>query len=139
MARFLVEYLRVFRSAVFHEVPLVRDDDDAAARAVGFAADRGVLLRRAGARVDDQRDDVRVYAPEERDQLMASLRRGPETLVFVKSDHYLDDFLRELPGALEFVPEGRQGGVAVGWVRPRREPPSHLLAVQEARSDRLLE
>lgn len=86
-----------------------------------------------------QRDDIRVYSAQERDQLMASLRRGPETLVFVKSEHYLDDFLGALPGVLEFVPEGRQGGVAVGWVRPRRAPPTHLLAVQETAPGRLLE
>jgi dolichol-phosphate mannosyltransferase len=86
-----------------------------------------------------QRDDVRVYSSAERDQMMTVLRRAPATLVFVKSEHYLDDFLRELPGALEFVPEGRQGGVAVGWVRPRQEPPPHFLAGKEAQPDRLLE
>jgi dolichol-phosphate mannosyltransferase len=86
-----------------------------------------------------QRDDVLVYSSAERDQLMNDLRHSAETLVFIKSERYLDDFLRELPGVLEFLPEGRQGSVAVGWVRPRREPPAHFLAEQPARPDRLLE
>ena len=36
-------------SAILHQIPLVRDDDDAAAGAVGLAADRGVLVGRARA------------------------------------------------------------------------------------------
>ncbi len=60
MPRLLVELLRVLRAAILHEIPLVRDDHDAAAGLVGLAADRRVLIGRAGARVDDERDDVRV-------------------------------------------------------------------------------
>jgi dolichol-phosphate mannosyltransferase len=74
------------------------------------------------------RDDVRVYTPDRRQQLIADLRSNPRTLAFIKSDHSLDDILRDLPGSLEFVPRGRQGNVAVGWVRQRLEVPGTLLA-----------
>jgi dolichol-phosphate mannosyltransferase len=66
-----------------------------------------------------QRDDVQVYTPERRDRLIADLRRWPETLVYVKSENWLKDLLRHLPPELEFVPDGRQGCVSVGWVRAR--------------------
>lgn len=66
-----------------------------------------------------QRDDIQVYTPEERDRMMADLQRSPATLVFVKSDRWLNDLTHHLPASLEFVPEGRQGFVTVGWVRSR--------------------
>jgi hypothetical protein len=74
------------------------------------------------------RDDVRVYTPDRRQQFIADLRANPRTLAFIKSDHSLDDILRDLPGWLEFVPRGRQGNVTVGWVRRRLEVPGTLLA-----------
>jgi dolichol-phosphate mannosyltransferase len=75
-----------------------------------------------------RRDDVHVYTPERRQQLIADLRTNPRTLAFIKSDHSLDELLSDLPGSLEFVPDGRQGNVAVGWVRQRLEVPATLFA-----------
>ncbi|TMQ33875.1 MAG: phospholipid carrier-dependent glycosyltransferase, partial [Planctomycetota bacterium] len=66
-----------------------------------------------------ERDDVRIYTADRRPQLMADLRANTETLAFIKSDHSLTEFLRDLPGTLEFVPQGRQGQVTAGWVLPR--------------------
>jgi dolichol-phosphate mannosyltransferase len=66
------------------------------------------------------RDDVRVYSPVEREQLIADLRQQTRTLAFIKSERALDELLQCLPGSLEFVPQGRQGTVAVGWIRHRR-------------------
>ncbi|HMC89468.1 MAG TPA: hypothetical protein VKI17_07960, partial [Gemmataceae bacterium] len=66
------------------------------------------------------RDDVRIYAAGKRPQLMADLRANAQTLAFIKSDRSLSQFLRDLPGTLEFVPQGRQGQVTAGWVLPRR-------------------
>ena len=54
-----------------------------------------------------------------RPQLMADLRANAQTLAFIKSDRSLSQFLRDLPGTLEFVPQGRQGQVTAGWVLPR--------------------
>jgi len=66
-----------------------------------------------------QRDDVRVYTPERRAELIADLLKAEGTLVFVKGERWLADFLDHLPSALEFVPRGRQGYVRVGIVRRR--------------------
>ena len=66
-----------------------------------------------------ERDDVRIYTADRRPQLMADLRANTETLAFIKSDHSLTEFLGDLPGTLEFVPQGRQGQVTAGWVLPR--------------------
>jgi dolichol-phosphate mannosyltransferase len=74
------------------------------------------------------REDIRVYTPDRRPQLIADLRANPRTLAFIKSDHSLDELLRDLPGSLEFVPDGEPGNVAVGWVRPRLEAPAALFA-----------
>jgi hypothetical protein len=73
-----------------------------------------------------QRDDVRVYTPAERPQLIADLRANPRSLAFIKSDHSLDELLRDLPGSMEFVAHGPQGSVTVGWVRQKVEGPSGL-------------
>jgi dolichol-phosphate mannosyltransferase len=67
-----------------------------------------------------RRTDIRVYTSADRDRLMEDLRNRPETLAFIKTGDALAEMLRELPGELEFVPHGRQGNVAVGWVRARR-------------------
>lgn len=74
------------------------------------------------------RDDVRVYTRTDRRQLLQDLRDRPRTLAFIKSDRSLDEFLHDLPGSLEFVPDGRQGNVTVGWVVPRPEVPLTLFA-----------
>jgi dolichol-phosphate mannosyltransferase len=73
-----------------------------------------------------RRNDVRVYTPADRRQLIADLRARPRTLAFVKSDHSLNDLLHDLPRSLEFVPRGRRGNVTVGWVRPRLEVPTTI-------------
>jgi dolichol-phosphate mannosyltransferase len=75
-----------------------------------------------------RRGDVRAYTPDRHDHLRADLCKQSSTLVFVKSDHSLQDFLHLLPTSLEFVPRGRRGHVTVGLVRQRREPPDDLLA-----------
>lgn len=67
------------------------------------------------------RQDVQVYTADQREQMFADLHQWPETLVFVKAERWLADFLGALPGDLEFVPQGRQGYVHVGIVRRRSE------------------
>jgi len=66
-----------------------------------------------------ERDDVRVYRQGQERQLIADLRASGESLAFVKSDYYLNAFLRALPKSLQFVPVGRQGHVTMGWVQAR--------------------
>lgn len=66
------------------------------------------------------RQDVREYGPGECDRLIADLESVPETLVFVKSGPALEDLLRRLPAAVEFVPSGRGEIVTAGVVRRRR-------------------
>jgi len=75
-----------------------------------------------------QRNDVRVYRPEQRDHFIADLRAQSGTLVFVKSGAALRDLLRDLPASLEFVQRGRQGNVTVGWVQPRATVPDYIYA-----------
>jgi dolichol-phosphate mannosyltransferase len=75
-----------------------------------------------------QRTDIRVFPRERRPQLIAELRTRPETLLVVKSDHSLQDLLRDLPFGLEFRPRGRKGNVTVGVVRARPEAPASLFA-----------
>jgi hypothetical protein len=70
-----------------------------------------------------ERDDVHCYSATERRQLIAELRDSPRTLAFIKSDHSLEEFLQDLPGSLQFVPEGGRGYVTVGWVQRRMETP----------------
>jgi dolichol-phosphate mannosyltransferase len=66
-----------------------------------------------------RRGDVRVYTPQRRRQMIADFRRQPDTLMFVKSERFLSEFLRALPGSLEFVQRGRRGTVTAGIVRRR--------------------
>jgi 4-amino-4-deoxy-L-arabinose transferase-like glycosyltransferase len=81
-----------------------------------------------------RRNDVRVYTPAQRHDLMALLRAQPDTLVFVKSDdavsRHLTDFLSGLPASLEFVPRGRGGIVTAGLVRRRAEATAAGLAAR---------
>jgi len=68
-----------------------------------------------------RRNDVCVYTPERRAQLLADLRARPQTLLFVKSEHYLEDLVRSLPAGLEFVPHRRPGNIVTsGLVRQSR-------------------
>ena len=41
--------------------------------------------------------------------MMSDLKGGAPTLVFIKSDRALHQFLAALPDSLEFLPCGRQG------------------------------
>jgi dolichol-phosphate mannosyltransferase len=77
------------------------------------------------------RGDVKVFTADERDLLIADIRNHPRTLAFVKSERSLHELLRDLPGSLEFVPQGRQGAVAVGWIRKRAEVPDTFFAVSK--------
>jgi hypothetical protein len=49
-------------------------------------------------------------------------------VLVVKSGREFDSLLRELPPSLEFLPQGRQGLLIVGQVRPREEAPLGLFA-----------
>jgi 4-amino-4-deoxy-L-arabinose transferase-like glycosyltransferase len=75
-----------------------------------------------------RRQDVRVYAENERPQLLADLRRQAGMLVFVKSERYLKDLVDALPGSWKFVPHGRGGLVTAGWICRRTEVPSQVFA-----------
>jgi len=87
-----------------------------------------------------RRNDVHVYTPAQRHDLMALLRAQPDTLVFVKSDdatsRNLTDFLEALPGCLEFVPRSRSGIVTAGLVHRRSDTGPAGLA--RGRNDELL-
>jgi 4-amino-4-deoxy-L-arabinose transferase-like glycosyltransferase len=63
--------------------------------------------------------EVACFGPREHDELLAQLR-SEQTLLFVKNDGSLEEVLRTLPQALEFVECGRQGwNVRVGVVTPK--------------------
>jgi dolichol-phosphate mannosyltransferase len=79
-----------------------------------------------------ERDDVRVYTAGQQPQLIADLRANREALAFVKSEHYLNEFLLALPRSLQFVPLGRQGQVTMGWVQARTETPLDLFVARTA-------
>lgn len=66
-----------------------------------------------------RRTEVMAFSVAQRSSLLALLRARPQTLVFVKAGTALDELIRDLPAGFEFVPEGRQGTLAVGWVRAR--------------------
>ena len=65
------------------------------------------------------RNDVRVFTPDRREQLLEELAARPSTLVFVKSGPHAQELLDDLPVSFEFLPMGRQGSVRVGLVRER--------------------
>jgi hypothetical protein len=82
------------------------------------------------------RNDVRVYTPGRRAQFIADLRARPRTLVFVKSEHYLQDLVRSLPPPLEFVPYPRQGPIVTsGLVRRRADLADDVVAQLLRRED----
>ena len=63
-SQLVVELPREVRLAPFHQVPLVRGDDDAGPGLLGFAGDRRILVRRAFYGVDDHHGHVRLlYCP----------------------------------------------------------------------------
>jgi hypothetical protein len=74
------------------------------------------------------RADVRVYSSTERAQMFDDLHSRPNTLVFVKSGEVLRELVRSLPSSLEFVPRGRPGQVATGWIHVRNKPPEGVIA-----------
>jgi hypothetical protein len=74
-----------------------------------------------------QREDVRVYTADERNQLLADLAAAPRTLLFVRTKRALEGLTAELRGDLEFVPLGRQGTVRVGVVQPRASQASEQM------------
>jgi hypothetical protein len=75
------------------------------------------------------RSDIAVYQPEERNRLIRDLKANPNTVLFVKSDHALKDFLQDLPPSLEFIPRGaHQGIVTAGLICRRPEAAASLLA-----------
>ena len=67
------------------------------------------------------RDDVRVFAADDKAALMAALRARPQALMFVKT-RWLADFRAALPPSLQFVEIGRQGPtMTVGLVRAGKQ------------------
>jgi hypothetical protein len=66
-----------------------------------------------------ERENVQVFTPEKRRDLLASLVTARRTLLFVKTERALEELKRDLPDDLEFTPQGRQGTVRVGLVQPR--------------------
>jgi dolichol-phosphate mannosyltransferase len=79
-----------------------------------------------------RRNDIRVYSPDRRTQLIADLREHRSTLVFLKTDDAHSQALRELlgalPASLEFVPHGHHGIVTTGVIQRRTEAPPTILA-----------
>ncbi|MCI0685560.1 MAG: glycosyltransferase [Gemmataceae bacterium] len=67
-----------------------------------------------------QRDNVEVYSPARRAELIRDLRQQGETMLFVKQGEALQDLLQALPDDLEFVPRGRPGRTVIGGVVQRR-------------------
>ena len=70
----------------------------------------------------------RVYGLENRRQLLADLRARSNTILFVQSDKFLKDLVRDLPASLEFVPRGKFGFVTAGIVCRRAELPATAYA-----------
>jgi hypothetical protein len=66
-----------------------------------------------------QRGDVRVFRSSQLEDMILALEQQRETLVVVKADDSLTQFLTALPESLEFLPCSRERTVTVGWVRPR--------------------
>lgn len=66
-----------------------------------------------------QRGDVRVFRPNQLADMMSALERQPCSLVIVKTDDSLKQFIEALPESLEFVRSSWEPTVAVGWVQHR--------------------
>jgi dolichol-phosphate mannosyltransferase len=67
-----------------------------------------------------QRDDVEVYAPPQRAELIRDLQKQGQTLLFVKQGEALADLLHALPGDMEFVQRGRTGRIVSGIVQTKK-------------------
>jgi dolichol-phosphate mannosyltransferase len=74
------------------------------------------------------RTDVRAFSAERREDLIADLGSRSQTLMIVKSNHWLRDLKQALPAELEFLPRGRQGNVTAGVVQHRQDPPKNSVA-----------
>jgi 4-amino-4-deoxy-L-arabinose transferase-like glycosyltransferase len=68
-----------------------------------------------------RRTDIVTFRMGQRNELAAFLDKHPRSLAFIKANRALDKFRQHLPAWLEFVPQGRQGNVVAGWIRPRFE------------------
>jgi hypothetical protein len=75
-----------------------------------------------------KRNDVQAFSSSRRAELMAQLRACPNVLLFVKSDHSLQEVLASLPPSLEFVPRGKNGIITAGIVSQRPVAPDALFA-----------
>jgi dolichol-phosphate mannosyltransferase len=63
-----------------------------------------------------KREDVKIYARDERGELLKDLSAAPRTLLLVRTEQVLKELLAELPSNLQYRPHGRQGTVRVGYV-----------------------
>jgi 4-amino-4-deoxy-L-arabinose transferase-like glycosyltransferase len=67
-----------------------------------------------------QREDVRVFTTQQREELVAAAMARPKVLLFVKT-RFLQELLTSLPPDSEFVVRGRQGTtLTVGMLRTTR-------------------
>ena len=71
-----------------------------------------------------QREDVKVYGPDARSELLADLASGPRTLLFVRTQPLLEKLLAELPWYMRCKPQARQGTVRVVLIGS--DSPRHL-------------
>jgi hypothetical protein len=74
------------------------------------------------------RDDVATYSAAQKDLLIRDVARRPQTLIFVKSDHYRADMVKSLPANLQFEAYGKNGLVTAGIIRHRSALPDSLYA-----------
>jgi 4-amino-4-deoxy-L-arabinose transferase-like glycosyltransferase len=71
-----------------------------------------------------QREDVKVYGPDARRELLSDLASGPRTLLFVRTQPLLEELLAGLPWYMQCTPQARQGTVRVVLVESNH--PRHL-------------
>jgi len=83
-----------------------------------------------------RRKDIVTFTVGDGVELSSFLRRHPHSLAFVKAGRALELFSQRLPAWVEFLPQGRQGNVVAGWVRPRHEVPTGLLVGRRAANSR---
>jgi hypothetical protein len=67
-----------------------------------------------------QRGDVRVFRPGQLREMASALEQARRSLVIVKSDRSLGEFLQALPDGMRFEESSRDATVTVGWVRSCR-------------------
>jgi hypothetical protein len=73
---------------------------------------------------------VRIYSTDERTRLFTDLHDQPGTLLVAKTGEDFTALLKEMPGWMEFVPQGRKGLWVVGQIRQRRVLPDSTYAVR---------